>query len=394
MAAIDSPQRSTAGTSGIYISYPFCEQKCTYCHFSSGVFPRHWERDYLDALIAEIDAAQYPAPPDTLYLGGGTPSRMEIPELERLLDRLPVSRWREATIEASPGTITGPKAQGWARLGITRVSLGVQSFVPAEAAAAGRKHTPAQVAGEAALLREAGIADISIDLLAGLAYQSEASWHESLDWIERIGPGHVSIYMLEVDDESQLGREIRGNGTRYGASEVPSDDEIASFYVLATRRLEAQSLHRYEISNFARPGRESLHNLKYWNMAPYLGFGADAHSFNGTHRWGNVAMPEQYIARWRSGQDPRRSVERIDESRRLEDRFLTGLRQSAGLRVTPDDLACYQESIEAMQRKGWIELRDGDTLRLTAEGVLFSNEVFQQFLLDPVSAGQGRRETA
>ena len=255
MAAIDSPQRSTAGTSGIYISYPFCEQKCTYCHFSSGVFPRHWERDYLDALIAEIDAAQYPAPPDTLYLGGGTPSRMEIPELERLLDRLPVSRWREATIEASPGTITGPKAQGWARLGITRVSLGVQSFVPAEAAAAGRKHTPAQVAGEAALLREAGIADISIDLLAGLAYQSEASWHESLDWIERIGPGHVSIYMLEVDDESQLGREIRGNGTRYGASEVPSDDEIASFYVLATRRLEAQSLHRYEISNFARPGR-------------------------------------------------------------------------------------------------------------------------------------------
>ena len=243
---------------GIYISFPFCRQKCTYCNFASGVFSEQLMYDYLEALQTEIRAAEIPPEPDTLYLGGGTPSLLDVSQLGRLLDaigeRTPVNHtWTEATIEASPGSITPEKAVGWARLGINRVSLGVQSFVPEVAAASGRKHTPDDVAREIPILAAEGVSNINVDLIAGLARQTPQSWDTSLNWVERLHPPHVSLYMLEVDDDSHLGAELRKGGSRYGAGLVPSDDEIGDFYLQGVERLRQMNILRYEISNFARP---------------------------------------------------------------------------------------------------------------------------------------------
>ena len=194
-------------------------------------------------------------------------------------------------MEAAPGGLNSEKIAAWRDAGINRVSLGVQSFVQKELARTGRRHTAEIVEQEIALLRAAGIESINVDLIAGLPGQTEASWKQSLDWIERLGVPHVSVYMLEVDEDSRLGRELLVLGSRYGAGDVPGEDAIADFYETAVERLAGLGLERYEISNFARPGFESRHNLKYWRREPYLGFGADAHSFDGALRWQNPSPP-------------------------------------------------------------------------------------------------------
>jgi oxygen-independent coproporphyrinogen-3 oxidase len=334
---------------------------------------------YLEALSAEIRAANYPSAPDTLYLGGGTPSLIEVPQLQRLLSSLTVTRWHEATIEAAPGTISQEKAHGWADLGINRVSLGVQSFVPKVAAAAGRKHTPESVADDIETLRQAGIPDINIDILAGLAHQTEHTWRTSLDWTIRLDPAHVSVYMLDVDDESNLGRELQAGGSRFGAASAPSEDRIADFYLHAIHELENNSLSQYEISNFARPGRESRHNLKYWRMQPYIGFGVDAHSFDGSRRWGNVSSVAEYLDRSRHGESVRASIETLDERRLAEDRFITGLRQISGFDPSPRDVRLFQEPLRRMLDRGWLRNESG-RLALTKSGLMFSNELFAEFL--------------
>src|SRR5437764_1228453 len=187
---------------------------------------------------------------------------MDPAALTALLELVPGLPWVEATLEAAPGGITREKARAWSAAGINRASLGVQTFVPREIARTGRKHTAEIVAAEVALLRDCGIRNINIDLIAGLSGQTEASWRESLDWIERLAPEHVSVYMLEVDDDSRLGRELQLGGVRYGAADAPSEDLTADLYEIAAARLAQMGIARYEISNFARPGMESRHNLK------------------------------------------------------------------------------------------------------------------------------------
>src|SRR6202140_3392339 len=246
---------------GVYVSYPFCAQKCTYCNFASGVFPRELEAKYVDALRAELRAAAWPWTPETVYLGGGTPSQIDPQALAELLAEIPGrpqgEKWSEATMEAAPGAVTAEKAAAWTCARIKRVSLGVQLLMKAELARTGRRHTAEIVEREVAQLREAGIESMNVDLIAGLPGQTRASWSESLEWVEKLGVPHVSVYMLEVDEDSRLGREILGSGVRYGAAEVPADDDIADFYELAAERLARMGIERYEISNFARPGFES-----------------------------------------------------------------------------------------------------------------------------------------
>src|SRR5450432_186936 len=258
---------------GVYISYPFCAQKCTYCNFASGVFPADLEHDYLQALLDEITAQAWPWPPETVYIGGGTPSRMESAALHRIFAAIPGQPWQEATIEIAPGSLTTERAAAWVQAGLNRVSLGVQSFVPRELARTGRKHTAEIVNAEAGMLRRAGLTNINLDLIAGLPGQTMASWRESLAWIEKLEPPHVSVYMLEIDEDSRLGSEVLLNGKRYGAPDVPADELTADLYEMAVAELGRMGIQRYEISNFARPGFESLHNLKYWRLEPYLGFG-------------------------------------------------------------------------------------------------------------------------
>jgi oxygen-independent coproporphyrinogen-3 oxidase len=365
---------------GIYLSFPFCAQKCTYCNFASGVFPEGLLEPYLSAVEAEIRSVDFEGQADTLYLGGGTPSLLKPAQLARLIAPLPGKPWREATIEAAPGTITPEKAAGWSALGINRVSLGVQSFVPRVARSAGRRHTPQQVAAETKLLRAAGITNFSVDLIAGLAHETAGTWRESLDWVERLGPSHVSVYMLEVDDESHLGEELRSGGRRYGARFVPSEDQIAEFYLLAIERLRQIGIRQYEISNFALPGCESVHNLKYWNMEPYIGFGADAHSFDGSRRWSNVASAPEYVERSQRGLSVRLAVEPPDDRRRAQERFFTGLRQLEGITPTETELDAFDTAIHGLIGRGWLAWNSQGRLHLTGEGVLFSNEVFEQFV--------------
>jgi oxygen-independent coproporphyrinogen-3 oxidase len=354
---------------GVYISYPFCAQKCTYCNFASGVHPRALEARYLAALQEEIRVHAWEWTPETVYLGGGTPSKMDTGDLRRILDLIPGRPWTEATLEAAPGGITAELARSWAEAGINRVSLGVQSFVDIEIRRTGRKHDAETVRREVETLREAGIANCNIDLIAGLSGQTEAGWRESLDWIGRIAPEHVSVYMLEVDDDSRLGREMLLGGVRYGASDTPSEAETAAFYEMAVERLEALGIRRYEISNFATPGRESRHNLKYWKLEPYAGFGADAHSFDGRIRRQNAESIEEYLA----GRTEEPAPAHADE------RFFVGLRLMEGVRPTGEEWQRYEQPIRRFVDAGLLESANG-TIRLTGRGVLLSNEVFQEFL--------------
>ena len=360
---------------GVYLSFPFCRQKCTYCNFSSGVFADELRRKYAPALAREIAASDV-ASADTLYLGGGTPSLMTVEEWALVGKALGCREWAEATLETSPGDVTPERAALWASHGIDRVSLGVQSFDPRVAAAAGRKHTPQLVQEEIRSLRDAGIRRVNVDLIAGLAHQTEANWRDSLDWAERLDVEHVSVYMLEVDDESRLGEELRQGGQRYGAKSVPSDDAIADFYLLAVDRLAEMGIERYEISNFARPGAESLHNLKYWSWQPYAGFGADAHSFDGARRWANVRTAAEYVA----ADCPRIDEEALDEPRRLQDYLLTGLRRMQGVQLEPAQMASVAAPAAGLIARGLLEQPAPDRLRLTAQGVLLSNEVFHELL--------------
>ncbi|HTS66128.1 MAG TPA: radical SAM family heme chaperone HemW [Candidatus Acidoferrales bacterium] len=355
---------------GVYISYPFCAQKCTYCNFASGVFPRDREALYRDALLTEIRTHPWHWTPETVYLGGGTPSNLAPDALREILSLIPGAPWTEATIEASPGNLAAGLARLWVDCGINRVSLGVQSFVETEIRRTGRRHSAEIVEREIAVLRNSGIRDINIDLIAGLSGQTAASWRESLDWVERLAPEHVSIYMLEVDEDSRLGKELLLGGTRYGAADTPSEDAVADFYEVAVERLAAIGIHRYEISNFARPGHESRHNLKYWRLEPYAGFGADAHSFDGAVRTQNGETIDDYLAGRGRTSVPADSAEHL----------FVGLRLTGGIRPDPADWDRFDRPIRRFLDAGLLEI-DGATLRLTSRGVLLSNEVFQEFLV-------------
>lgn len=361
---------------GVYIAYPFCAQKCTFCNFASGVFPRELERRYLAALLAEVRAHAWAWTPETVYFGGGTPSLMPIEALAGVLELVPGRPWTEATMEAAPGSITAERAAAWHELGINRVSLGVQSFVAAELARTGRRHTPETVAREMELLRKAGITRFNIDLIAGLPAQTVESWRESLRWVLWLAPGHVSVYMLEVDDDSRLGREIRRHGMRYGAGEAPDEDLTTTLYETAIDELARAGVRQYEISNFARPGEESRHNLKYWKLEPYAGFGADAHSFDGKTRRANAETPAVYCeCMERDGT----AVTETTPAHLVEEKFLVGLRLAEGVRPSTEEWERFRTPIERFIRTGLLEA-DSGALRLTRRGVLLSNEVLQEFL--------------
>jgi oxygen-independent coproporphyrinogen-3 oxidase len=357
---------------GIYISYPFCAQKCTYCNFASGVSPREVELEYHAKLLREIAAHTWQWTPNTVYLGGGTPSSMDPAALREILEALPGRPWAECTIEGAPGTITPEKAAAWAALGVNRVSLGVQSFAERELRQTGRKHRADTVARDVLTLRSAGIPNLNLDLIAGLPYQTEESWRESLEWVALLDPPHVSVYMLEIDVDSNLGLEILTEGSRFGATHAPSEDLTVALYEKAVDFLATYGIHRYEISNFAKSGFQSVHNLKYWRREPYVGFGSDAHSFDGVYRWQNLETAEEYCAI----ENPRGQK---TEAHPGEEKFILGLRLREGVAPDERDWEAYGAAIRRFIHTGLLE-EAGPVIRLTPRGVLLSNEVFQEFL--------------
>ena len=402
---------------GVYVSVPFCRAKCTYCNFASGVFGAERMDRYVEAVCAEIESVrgrvaalgvEMPGRVDTVYLGGGTPSLLSAEQMLRLFaalrDEFEMKEAAEITLECAPGQLNDETLEEMLRQGMNRVSFGVQSFVDAEARAVGRTHTREICLREVTRMRAAGVGNINVDLIVGLPGQTEASWRESVSVALETGVPHVSVYMLEVDEDSRLGKEILSAGQRYGAEAVATEDEIAEWYGTACEWLEAAGVRQYEFSNFAREGSASRHNLKYWRREPYVGFGLDAHSMlrNGAGgvRWANGDDLDEYLRGQTPGAkrkgndalvllggggDP--EVERIGKERAFEEAVFLGLRMNEGV-----DLAALRgEFGEGLTRDAVAALRDveeaglmmieGERVRLTAKGRMASNEVFGRLLV-------------
>jgi putative oxygen-independent coproporphyrinogen III oxidase len=395
-----------ANALGIYISIPFCRSKCTYCNFASGVYPAADHERYVNRVIEDMAGAaawteemgvELPRQVDTVYLGGGTPSLLA-PELlakffAAMRNQFDVEANAEITVECAPGQLADGMPEALSAAGANRVSLGVQSFVDAEAHASGRLHDRATVANDLLRLRAAGISNLNVDLIAGLAGQTLASWDESLDVLIDAGVPHASVYMLEVDEDSRLGREMLKGGTRYRAGLVPSDDAIAQMYQQAIERLDAAGIKQYEISNFARPGQESKHNLRYWQRRPYLGLGLDASSALHAAQSEGDARPREILrstttddlkAYLAGPQGPETAW--LSPQRQHEEAWFLGLRLNAGVEVAAlkrefggPMVELAMETAKRLEDDGLVTF-DGERVRLTSQGRLISNDVFQEFL--------------
>lgn len=386
---------------GIYISVPFCRTKCSYCNFASDVFSGAVFERYVDRVCLDVAKAprsaegmggQVERQVDSIYLGGGTPTVLDGKQLRRIFDvvreQFEVTPEAEITVECAPGTLSVEVLETLLRCGVNRISLGVQSFVDGEAAAVGRLHKRATVLDDIARLRAAGITNINIDLIAGLPHQTPESWERSLADTIGTGAPHVSVYMLEVDNDSRLGRELIAGGTRYHAHFVPDEEAIADFYIAACERFEAAGVRQYEISNFAQPGFESSHNLKYWTRQPYLGFGVDAHSMlkaSATEveavRFATPDSLEKYVG----GSAPQTTL--VSPSSALEEIFFLGLRLNRGVDLrhvagacAPEQFGVFQTIVAELVSEGLLQ-QDDNQIRLTGRGRLLSNEVFQRFLV-------------
>jgi len=386
---------------GIYISVPFCRTKCSYCNFASDVFSRAVFERYLDRVCADIENAPKVAAEmggrmqravDSIYLGGGTPTVLDAAQLERVFatvrSQFVVKPEAEVTVECAPGTLTGAMLESLLRCGVNRMSLGVQSFVDQEAAAVGRMHKRATVLEDIVRLGAAGITNINIDLIAGLPDQTAESWEFSLAETIATGASHVSVYMLEVDQDSRLGRELLAGGTRYHAHLVPDEEAIADFYRTACERLQSAGIAQYEISNFAREGFESQHNLKYWTRQPYFGFGVDAHSMldSATEDLDAVRFaPADSLEKYMSGSALQRTA--VSRQAAFEESCFLGLRLTRGIRLQKlaakfgEDTVKRARAAIAELIKGGLMERRWEFVCLTSRGRLLSNDVFEKFIL-------------
>jgi oxygen-independent coproporphyrinogen-3 oxidase len=413
----------------LYLSVPFCRSKCTFCNFASGVYPASELPRYVGRLIEGIVGARgraegsrlsLPAQVDTIYFGGGTPSILSAGQLRSIFaaisEQFDLLKGVEITLEAAPAMLADDLLAAAVEAGVNRISFGVQTFVDAEARSVGRLHTAAQALNDLERARRAGVRSVSVDLIAGLPGQTEASWRRSLEVVGEAAPEHASVYMLEVDEDSRLGGEMLLGGTRYGAGLTPSDDAVADFYVEACSVLDGHGLAQYEISNFARPGQVSRHNLRYWERRPYLGLGLDAHSMlrgaaggtppmNGAMRQNGAmrAMPApagqaiwpggavrfgttDELQGYLDGGTGWGEVHRLTAVEELEEAWFLGLRANAGVSLAAlraefgwAAVGRCEPVLERLAEDGLIR-RGVDGVALTPRGRMLSNEVFASFL--------------
>ena len=357
---------------GIYVHLPFCRVHCAYCPFAVST-DLSLQENYVAALIAEIEKRAQGEPVDTIFFGGGTPSRTEPAHLKRIVDALRASYdiepGTEFSIEANPEDVTADAIEFWRSLGINRLSIGVQSLNDVELQPIGRIHS-AERAREAIRHAVASGLRTSIDLILGLPHQTAASFRASLDEATASGIGHISVYMLDLDEDTALRRRVES-----GVMRVPDDDAIADLYIDMVHTLHDAGFAQYEISNFARPGEESRHNLRYWRRHEYQGFGLGAHSFAGERRFANTRDIRKFI----DGDAFEFQEQLTDVEKRHELVFLR-LRQTSGIAF--DDLLqlCGEEAvgwIEQGMSEGWLR-REGSNIAFTPAGFVVSSELISQ----------------
>jgi len=361
----------------LYFHIPFCPRLCPYCSFYVETSMRTKNRAFLDALLAEVrlHAAAHAIEPETIYFGGGTPSMLSIGELEYLLgglrDILPLAGLREWTFEVNPATVSAAKASRLRELGVNRISIGVQSWDDAILGTLGRAHTAAQAAGTVRVLREAGFENINLDLMFAIPGQTREQWRDSLLRTVALGPAHISAYCLTYEEDTRYFERLQ-------AGEFHREDERdAAMFEDAMDLLDAAGYGHYEISNYAHPGRESLHNFGYWNAEDYLGFGPSAFSTAGARRWQNVPDSAAYIERIAAGGHAVSFEETISEKTRTGEMLAFGLRTARGIPAIA--AAPWEPELVEMHALGLLESRDG-RLRLTRRGKLMADSVAEAFV--------------
>jgi len=392
---------------GLYFSIPFCRSKCTYCNFASGVYPASMHARYVERMIADLAASSAWAAHmgvalssrvDSIYLGGGTPTLLAPKLITQLFSAIrahfDIDAEAEITVECAPGQISDRTLAALAEAGMNRASLGVQSFVDSEAKSSGRHHTRDLVEQEITRLRAAGIPNLNLDLIAGLAGQTRESWRTSLEALIATGAPHASLYMLEVDEESRLGRELISGGKRYHAALVPSDDFIAEMYEVGIETLGKAGIAQYEISNFARPGSASRHNLRYWERKPYLGIGLDASSMlyalpkdedGGEHVYALRSKTSDDLTEYLE-QAPAAETGWLSPDRQLEEAWFLGLRLNRGVAwsALEEEFGAKKvapaRAVVARLVEDGLLVDNSRVVRLTGRGRLLSNEAFEQFL--------------
>lgn len=370
---------------GLYVHIPFCASICNYCNFNRGLFDRDLKDRYLAALLGEIAEAGDGETADTIFFGGGTPSMLEPEEIGAIVDALhrhfTLTGDAEVTLEANPETATPSRLAGFRAAGVNRISFGVQSFRDPDLVRLGRVHSASRAEEAFGMARQAGFSNVSLDLMMWLPQQSVANWLESVDSLIRIGPDHASLYLLEIYPNAPL-RDAMARGQW---SQAPEDD-AADMYLAAMERLDQAGYAQYEISNVARNGRQSRHNLKYWTSGSWIGFGCGAHSTRAGVRWKNMSATEGYISAVSSGQNCRGDVQRLSKEERLEEALFMGLRLADG--VDLDEIG-RQFGTDVWSRYG-IDLQpfvdqdllvyDSPRLRLTRPGMLLANEIMRVFI--------------
>jgi oxygen-independent coproporphyrinogen-3 oxidase len=369
---------------GLYVHVPFCAAICNYCNFNRGLFDSDLKTRYVRAVLDEISAAADGSPADTIFFGGGTPSLLEPDEIGAMIaacrQRFDVAGDAEITIEANPETVTPARLEAFRHAGVNRLSFGVQSFRDDELRRLSRLHSAARAGEAVGMARAAGFDNISLDLMMWLPQQSVDQWLESVEVLIALGPDHASLYLLEIYPNAPLRDEMARS--RWS---VAPDDDAADMYLRGLERLDAAGYRQYEISNVARPGRESRHNLKYWTDGEWLGFGPGAHSTRNGVRWKNVSATPEYVAAVASG--GQLGVERrvLSPEERLEEALFTGLRLSRGLdlRVVRSRYCVDVWERYAMELQPFIDaglvIYDGG-LRLTRAGMLLAHEVMYVFI--------------
>jgi oxygen-independent coproporphyrinogen-3 oxidase len=372
-------------TTGLYVHIPFCRQKCHYCDFPS--YPLgHLASDYLKALMREAEQVkQLKVNVGTVFVGGGTPTCLTAEELERLLAFLRRSFFitsdAEFTMEANPGTVTAEKLRILKKYGVNRLSFGVQAFQPELLRRLGRMHTVEDIYTGFALSREQGFRNINIDLMSGLPGQTLGQWEETLGKAVALGPEHIAAYGLKVEEGTPFHQQMSE-----GKLALPDEDTDASMVEIARDMLQSAGFQQYEISNFAKPGYQSQHNLRYWCNETYIGIGCAAWSYWDGVRRGNIRDVKEYMARIFAGKQVEAEGESVNRQQSIFETMMLGLRLIDGVnrrkfaaRYGVDPLEVYAESLRKMEGSGLLAI-DEDRIYLTKQGLLLGNIVFGELL--------------